>query len=209
MRKTYSLNVEDGKVVSVEVNGVLYQDSDEIDDPNDRLWMSFLVSSSPEMTPLTPTVAPFPLERYLFLIFLMVAVVMLSVATLTGVSAYRSLGRERSAEGRVTDLVTRKNSDGNEFFYPTVEFSLPDGRLKNAQIPEGSWPAAYEQGDKVTILYNVEKPSQARIASASSSLGLWIWTIISGILGLAFLGATLLAASLMRSSASTDQTTFT
>jgi succinate dehydrogenase/fumarate reductase cytochrome b subunit len=44
-------------------------------------------------------------------------------------------------------------------------------------------------GDEVTILYEPEYPSDARIKSFGSSALMWILPGITGILGAAFLGA--------------------
>jgi hypothetical protein len=70
---------------------------------------------------------------------------------------------------------------------------LPDGSRRTVQTTEGSWPPAYEVDELVTVLYDPEHTDQARIASLAGSLNLWIVPLITGILGVTFLLATLLA----------------
>ena len=58
---------------------------------------------------------------------------------------------------------------------------------------------AYTQGQQVTVLYDPEQPGSARIAAAGDGVLLWIVPIITGVIGLAFLGATLFAAWVLKS----------
>lgn len=50
----------------------------------------------------------------------------------------------------------------------------------------------YEVGDEVVVLYEPERPLDARIKSGSSMALMWILPGITGILGIAFLGAVLM-----------------
>ena len=108
----------------------------------------------------------------LFVVFLGVAVLMLVVAVLTGMSTGRKLAREQSALGQVTAMTERKDSDGNSFFYPVVAFDVPDGGRYNVQLSEGSWPPSHRVGDLVTVLYDALNPLDARLQGGMS--GLWI-----------------------------------
>lgn len=95
------------------------------------------------------------------------------------------------------DLVVRQSRGGydsqgtyeppQDYYYPIVEFSLPNGTRKTVQLSEGSWPAAYEKGEEVTILYDPDKPINARIQSTSSNILKWLVPGITGILGVSFL----------------------
>ena len=130
-------------------------------------------------------------------IFAIIAVIALAIAVISGISAGRRMAREQSASGQVVDLNVRtslggKNSQGTyqppqDYYYPVVEFSLPNGTRKTVQLSEGSWPPAYEKGEQVTILYDPEKPINARIQSTSSNILMWLLPGITGIVGLAFL----------------------
>ncbi len=144
------------------------------------------------------------LTRVLFFVFLGVAVLMLVIAVLTGISTQRKLAREVSTLAQVTALTERKDSQGNTFYYPVVSFELPavvggsGAERENVQLPEGSWPPSHRVGELVTVLYDPQNPLDARIASAGGTADLWIWTIVTGVLGVAFLGATALAWALRR-----------
>jgi hypothetical protein len=56
-------------------------------------------------------------------------------------------------------------------------------------MTEGSSAPQHEVGDEVTVLYNPERPLEARIQSLGSYALLWVLPGITGFLGLAFLGA--------------------
>jgi hypothetical protein len=72
-----------------------------------------------------------------------------------------------------------------------------DGRRHTVHMTEGSSAPAHEVGDEVTVLYNPDRPLEARIQSFGSSALMWIWPGMTGILGLAFLGAVIVVRKLM------------
>jgi hypothetical protein len=156
----------------------------QIPDPEDRAEIMFLMMDIPEAELSPPASDPF--TKSIFLVFLAVGVLLLVISALTGANAVLAISREASAEGHVVDLVTRRDENGNEFYYPIVEFVLPDGSLKTVQLSEGSWPPAYEKGQAVTVLYDSQRPIDARIKSTSSTLGIWTWSLITGSLGVIF-----------------------
>ena len=150
-------------------------------------------------------VRPFPVEKVVAGVFAGVAVLMVGIAAATGFSTARSIAREIAVPGRVAGLTSRtttvpvetgdparRRSVEREFFYPVVEFSLPDGTAKTVQTGEGSWPPAYEVGQAITVRYDPARPAGARIESGPGALLQWAWTIVTGILGLAFGVATVL-----------------
>jgi len=212
MAKKYSVNVENDKVVSIEVDGVLYEDPEQIPDPEDRAKILQLMSDSPgedfdpefdkafedfdkEFRDLEKQSAKFP--TLIVAIFALVAVITLTIAVISGISTSRAIARERSAPGQVVDMTMRKSQGGydsqgtyqapQDYYYPVVAFSLPDGTRKTVQLSEGSWPPAYEKGEQVTVLYDPDKPINARIQSPSSNILKWLVTSITGFLGVAFL----------------------
>ena len=225
MAKKYSVNVENDEVVSVEVDGVTYEHPDQIPDPGDREKIIELISKTTggefdaefdkefekfdeEFKELEKQSAKFPI--LIVGIFLFVAVITLSIAVISGISAARAVAKEQSASGRVVDLTLRTSRGGydsqgtyqapQDYYYPVVEFTLPDGSSKSVQLSEGSWPPAYEIGEEVTILYDPEKPINARIQSTSSTILQWLVPGITGTLGIAFLGAAVLVGWFFRSS---------
>ncbi|MEW5957181.1 MAG: DUF3592 domain-containing protein [Chloroflexota bacterium] len=124
-------------------------------------------------------------------IFMAVAILMLAISAVSAVNAGRALAREKSTAGHVVDLVVRKDQAGNEFYYPVVEFYLPDESRRTVQLSEGSWPPAYEKGERVTILYDPAQPLKARLKSVASTVLMWIVPGITGVVGVAFLVAAL------------------
>jgi len=201
MNKKYSLNMENGEIISIEVDGVLYHSLDEIPDPEDRARVIRLMSGPPERDePLLdlPQPRPFPVGRIVFAVFLGVAVLMLVITVFAAFNAGAARAREATASGRVVELVARRDEDGNEFYYPVVEFTPAMGGRQTVQIAEGSWPPAYQVGEAVTIVYDREKPRQARIDSLGGALSQWIVPFITGILGAAFAAAAAFARWMMK-----------
>jgi hypothetical protein len=107
------------------------------------------------------------------------------------------MGREVSAPGRVVEVVSRREYVNEQdrvyrdYYFPVVEFTAADGRTRRLEISEGSQTPAYETGENVVVLYNSEKPLEARIQSTGSDALMWILPGITGVLGFAFLGAVL------------------
>jgi hypothetical protein len=133
------------------------------------------------------------MEKLLFWLFLSIALLMLVVATLTGVQTQRTLRREVRAAGFVTELTARTDAEGNTLYYPIVSFTLPDGSRKRLPTTMGSWPPAYTVDEAVTVLYDPVQPTYARIDSPATVWVDWLWTLVSGVLGVAFLLAAGLA----------------
>ena len=133
------------------------------------------------------------IPKTIIAVFLAVAVLMLAIAASSAVRSGLTLAKEAAAPGSVVDLVVRTDQTGNEFYYPVVAFTLPDGSRQTVQISEGSRPPAYKQDESVTIVYDPEHPLSARIRSFSDTGSMWILPLITGILGAAFLAATLFA----------------
>ena len=189
MSKKYSINWQDGEVVSVEVNGKQYKSPDLVPDPEDRIELQMLMSKAGDMEFTEP--ANDPLTKIVLSIFLGVGVLMLAIAAIAAVFTVRSFSREVSARGNVVDFVVRMDSDGQEFYYPVVEFALPDGSIQRVPLSVGNSPPAYVKGEAVTVLYDQERPLKARIQSFSGAFDKWILTMITGFLGIVFVGVSL------------------
>ena len=121
MAKKYSINMENDELVSVEVDGITYTDPGDIPDPEDRAKILELISKSTEddfdaefekefenfdqeFRELEKQSAKFPV--LIVGIFLLVALITLSIAVISGISASRAVAREVSAPGQVVDLIT-------------------------------------------------------------------------------------------------------
>jgi HAMP domain-containing protein len=193
MAKKYSLNVENDKIISVEVDGVVYQRAALIPDPADRRQIRRMIAKSPCEAETESAQVSDDLGKIILPLFLGISLLMLAIASLFSYFALRSLSREVSVRGNVVNLIERSNPEGQVFYYPVVEFPLPDKSVQTVIVAEGSFPPAYVKGQAVPIGYDPAKPLNARIKSGPGAFGAWIVPIISGILGLAFLGATFFA----------------
>lgn len=212
MSKKYSIQMKDDQVVYVEVDGTHYASPDLIPDETDRDRILDLVSKSYDKNFDEEFEADFrELERQsagapkiIISVFLAVGVLMLLIAMASTVSTIRAISQEESAPGQVVDMTVRASADNEtgilqEYYYPVVEFNLPDGTFKRLQLSEGSWPLEYEIGQSVTILYNPEHPLDARIKSLSSTMLKWIFPAITGIVGVVFLSLTLIVRRFLNS----------
>ena len=218
-KKKYSINWEDDLPVSFEVDGVTYDSLDDVPDEKDRLKLEAMmdsVSTAEFEADVEAEIAKakkeleqiekVPFEKIILSVFTGVAVLMLLIAGIASFNNVLKVNREESAPGVVVDMTKRIEYDENdndrivgETYYPVVEFTANDGKRRSVQLNEGSWPPAYEVGDEVTVLYEPEHPLDARIKSAGSSALMWILPGITGILGIAFLGAVIAVRRLMPS----------
>jgi hypothetical protein len=197
MVQKYSVNVENDKIVSVEVDGVVYEDPDQIPDPEERAKALLLMSEFPgAIEQEVPTGSGMSLEKILLTVFLSVAILMLGIASFAGRRAMQSLSREVKAAGQVVDIVARRGQSGT-FYYPVVEITLANGSKQRVPISEGSWPPAYQEGEHVIIAYDPNRPNSVRISTFSSTLGQFTLSIITSVLGVAFLGAAFFARWMM------------
>ena len=213
VKKKYSINWDDDTAVSFEVNGVEYKSLDDIPNEDDRLKLETMMDSAEDaefdaefakMGKDVPQADETPIENIILPIFTGVAVLMLLIAGIASFGNIAKINREETAPGRVTDMTKQLEYDEedrdrviSEAYFPVVEFVALDGKRRNVQLDEGSFPAAYEVGDEVTILYEPDHPVDARIQSFGSSVGMWILPGITGILGIAFLGAVFVVRRVM------------
>ena len=146
-----------------------------------------------------PASKPSVMPKIIVAIFLAVAVLMLAIAAMSAVGSARTLVRERTAPGSVVDTAIRQATDGTLYYRPVVAFTLPDGAHRMLQLTEESSTPAYEVDESVTIAYDPDRPDIARIKTSASTAAMWILPLITGILGVAFLGAALFARRVLRS----------
>ena len=213
-KKKYSINWENDEPVSFEVDGVSYESLDDIPNEVDRAKLETMMNASVEQEfeefdkefdkefeahKKTSANA----EKLILGIFTGVAVLMLLIAFISSASAILKINTEESASGRVVEIVQRREYVNQQdrvvqdYYFPVVEFASSDGRRHSVQMTEGSSAPSQEVGDEVTVLYNPEHPLDARIKSFGSSALTWVLPGITGVLGLAFLGAVLAVRKLM------------
>lgn len=209
MDKQYSVNMQDGEVVSVFVDGVEYSEVDEIADPEDRAKVEEMIARMQQDEAGEGLDSELGREfqaefaeaqrqgRKMGVLFAMIfggiGVLLLVIAAVSAVGAVRQLGREVEAPGEVVEVVMRRTRDSEtgqlqEYYYPVVRFTPAGGVEMEVQLDEGSWPAAYGAGDQVTVLYDTTRPREARIKSGASTLLLWLLPLITGFVGFVFTG---------------------
>jgi hypothetical protein len=132
-------------------------------------------------------------------VFALVALILGTVAVLSTASALGAFATKATAPGKVAGFVTRTDASGQTLYSPLVDFALPDGTLQTARLSEEGLIPAYTEGQQVTVVYEKRWPENASVSHGESApADRWIFPIISGILALAFLAATLLAVWMLR-----------
>jgi len=222
-RKKYSINWENDEPVSFEVDGILYESIEQIPEEADREKFTAMMESSVDQQ-FEQELKDFDkefekqfeehrktaihAEKLILAIFSGVAVLMFLIAFVSSASAILKMTREESAPGRVMEIVQRREYINEQdrivqdYYFPVVNFVSSDGRRHSVQLTEGSSTPPHEVGDEVTVLYDPDHPLEARIKSFGSSALMWVLPGITGILGLAFLGAVLAVQKLMPSAES-------
>jgi hypothetical protein len=220
MPKKYSINWENDEPVSYEVDGVSYESLDQIPDEGDRSRLEAMMNASLDQE-FEKEVAEFDsefkkeseaqkktsvkAEKLILGIFSGVAMLMLLIAFVSAASAILKMSREENAQGRVVEIMKRREYVNEQdrvyqdYYFPVVEFFSADGRRHSVQMSEGSSSPSQEVGDEVIVSYNPEHPLEARVKSFGSSALMWVLPGITGILGLAFLGAVLAVRRFMPS----------
>lgn len=207
MDKQIAVNMQDGEVVSLSVDGVEYTDVEEIADLDDRAKVRAMISRmrrGEEEDGLDSELGQeFQADfaeaqrqgRKMALLFALVfggiGVLLLGIAVVSGIGAARQMSREVQAPGEVVEVNLRRTRDTEtgqvqEYYYPVVSFTTADGAQMEVQLADGSWPAAYDVGEAVTVLYDATRPREARIQSGASTLLLWLLPMITGFVGAVF-----------------------
>ena len=218
--KKYSINWEDDEPISFEVDGVSYENLEDVPLEADRSKLEAMMNASMDEQ-FDRDVQAFDrefekaveehkktsanAEKLILGIFSGVAALMLLIAFISAASAILKMNKEASATGRVVEIIQRREYVNEQdrvvqyYYYPVVEFVSVDGRHHSVQMSEGSSSPSQEVGDQVTVLYNPERPLDARIQSFGSYALMWVLPGITGILGLGFLGAVLAVRRFMPS----------
>ncbi|MBE9206538.1 DUF3592 domain-containing protein [Nostoc sp. LEGE 06077] len=95
--------------------------------------------------------------------------IFLITGILIGVNTRSFVGKSIATSGTVIDVVKHRSRDskGRSFtaYYPVIKFTANSGKLIEFEANSGSNPPAYNQGQKVEILYNPQEPESAVISS--------------------------------------------
>jgi hypothetical protein len=190
--KKYAIHWQGDEPVAYEVDGVRYKTLDDVPDPADQEKLMSLAVGIDDDDLDIPETPSIPLDRVLLTVFIGVAVLMLGIALYSATVVGRNLAREAETTGEVLDLIVRRDDSGAQYYYPIVQFALPDGTRRTVEMREGSWPPAYERFQQVTVRYDPAFVDGAYVKSFSNTLTLYTVTLVTGILAVAFLLATLL-----------------
>ncbi len=102
--------------------------------------------------------------------------------------------RARPAVADVTDLRLRHQTSNREhddgFWVPVVRFSLPNGRVVEAETLIGSMPAPATVGERVQVRYDPADPERVNLAAGPAQPGALgaLWTALAvGLIGIGLL----------------------
>lgn len=208
--KKISVNWENGKAVSFEVNGKIFTNLDEIKNPGDKRKIQAILDASTAEGGGAGKESIFTMERIVLTAFTGVAIVMLAIAFFSSASAISSIMKEKSAPGVVIDNVIQRKYENqqdriySDYYFPVVAFTAEDGKRRQVEMNTGSDSQDYEKGNEVTVLYDPKHPLDARIKSFGSGALFWILPVITGILGASFLTGVIVVKRVMSSESSQD-----
>ncbi|MHC1782302.1 MAG: DUF3592 domain-containing protein [Anaerolineaceae bacterium] len=207
-QRNTTVQTENDEVISMEVDEVIYTRAEDIPNLKDRKMIQKLMAKNSggdsedgldrefvdEIHEMNRS--PKYLAWLLLAVFSGVAAIMFIIAVSSTVGTIRTLSREKSTTGVVVDEVTRPSRDSEtgevtDYIYPLVEYTPAGGSLLRVQLSEGSTSPDYLAGDQVTILYDPDRPRDARIKSAAGNLLMWILPGVTLLVGAGFLTAAL------------------
>jgi hypothetical protein len=118
------------------------------------------------------------------IVIMIVAAILLIVATFLARSTRRFLRSAVSARGTILENTLSTDSDGDPIYKPRFTFTLPDGREICVQSNLGTSPPSFRKGQSVTVLYDPSIPEQAKI---NTFMQLWGGALICGGVAVVFL----------------------
>ncbi len=89
-------------------------------------------------------------------IFLIIGIVILSVAGLLATKEHRWLRAAEVTEGKVVELIASRGSKGKPTYKPRVEFTGRDGAKHSFVRGYSSNPVGFSVGDVVAVAYDAE-----------------------------------------------------
>lgn len=94
------------------------------------------------------------------------------------------LAEASTGKGEVVELV-RSNSGDSDTYRPRVVFTTASGEEITFTSTSGSNPPSYSRGEQVDVFYLESQPNKAKV---SGFFSLWGLSLISGCIGVVFLG---------------------
>ena len=117
-------------------------------------------------------------------IFVAIAMVDLTITVLVYRHAQSFIQTASRAQATITKLVERKDDDHGTMYYPVFTFIDSTGQVKEIYSSSGSFPPAYQVGEKVNVLYPPADPKHAKI---DGFWELWLWPVLLGTFALMWL----------------------
>jgi hypothetical protein len=123
---------------------------------------------------------------FISIVFAVIGLGLLLGALALGVNTRKFIATAKHAEGTVTELIQKRDSDdGSITFTPIVRFETDGGASVSFTSSFSSNPPSYSVGETVGVLYAPDDPNDARINGFGS---LWLGPLILGGLGTVFGG---------------------
>lgn len=104
---------------------------------------------------------------------------LLAIAGYLFMNTQSFIANAERAEGVVVENI-RSRSEDSYTYSPAVEFKTRDGRTVEFVSKLGSGTPAYSVGERVEVLYDVDKPEAAKI---NAFMDLYFGSVILGIIG--------------------------
>jgi hypothetical protein len=133
-------------------------------------------------------------ERFVFLIFPAVGLVLIGVGVIVWIRTRRFVSESFRVQGTVVGLEARRGSKGGTTYAPVVEYATREGQPRLFTDPVSSRPAGYSVGDRVEVLYHYRDHERVRLASR---FRLYFVPVLLGFMGLifTFVGAVIAVAA--------------
>jgi hypothetical protein len=120
-----------------------------------------------------------------FGVFLAAGLALLTGSGYSLVHTRAAIARAVPADGTVVDLIASADADGDTMYYPRVRFRTRTGDMQEFTGGVGSKPAAFDVDEGVKVLYDPERPGDARI---DTFFQLWFLPLLLGGMGIIFAG---------------------
>ncbi|MGC1206322.1 MAG: DUF3592 domain-containing protein [Ornithinimicrobium sp.] len=117
-------------------------------------------------------------------------------------SSKQFLATSVTTQAQVLDLRYRQtpsHSASRGTYHPLLRYTLPDGRIVEAEASYGSSPAPATQGQVVPVRYDPKNPTTVQLANGLVNVAnVWVFFIILGLLffviGVVVIGVAILLA---------------
>lgn len=114
---------------------------------------------------------------------MIVGVGLMIAAAISAGFRLRWIRQTRVTAGQVVGVEKREDSEGGDWYVPTIEFTTDSGAKQVFTSSTGSGKGDWKTGQQVSIRYDPADPSKAAI---NRFIHLFLLSIVLGMLGLIF-----------------------